>query len=137
MKPTGVIESCLYAADLEAEEVFFSRVLQLEVILREKGRHVFFRCGESVVLVFDPAHTSSEPTTVNGSPVPLHGATGPGHIAFRIEETDLEKWRAQLADADVAVESEVSWPNGGRSIYFRDPAGNSIELVTPKLWAAD
>jgi catechol 2,3-dioxygenase-like lactoylglutathione lyase family enzyme len=134
MKPAGVIESCLYAADLEAAETFFSKVLQLEVIVREAGRHVFFRCGESVFLVFDPAHTSKELTTINGSSIPLHGATGPGHIAFRIEEKDLEKWRAQLKDAGVAIESDVSWPNGGRSIYFRDPAGNSIELTTPKLW---
>jgi catechol 2,3-dioxygenase-like lactoylglutathione lyase family enzyme len=134
MKPAGVIESCLYAADLEAAEIFYSKVLQLEVIVREAGRHVFFRCGESVVLVFDPAHTSKELTTIIGSSIPLHGATGPGHIAFRIEEKDLEKWRAQLKDAGVAIESDVSWPNGGRSIYFRDPAGNSIELTTPKLW---
>lgn len=134
MKPAGVIESCLYATDLEAAERFFSKTLRLEVIAREAERHVFFRCGESVVLVFNPAHTSKELTTINGSSIPLHGATGPGHIAFRIEETDLEKWRAQLANAGVAIESEVFWPNGGRSIYFRDPAGNSIELVTPKLW---
>jgi catechol 2,3-dioxygenase-like lactoylglutathione lyase family enzyme len=134
MKPAGVIESCLYAPDLEAAETFFSKVLQLEVIVREAGRHVFFRCGESVFLVFDPAHTSKELTTSNGSSIPLHGASGPGHIAFRIEEKDLEKWRAQLKDAGVAIESDVSWPNGGRSIYFRDPAGNSIELTTPKLW---
>lgn len=134
MNPTGVIESCLYATDLEAEEAFFTRVLQLDVLLREEGRHVFFRCGAGVVLVFNPAHTSSELTTVNGSVVPLHGTTGAGHIAFRIEENDLAKWRAQLAHTGVTIESEVTWPNGGRSIYFRDPAGNSIELVTPRLW---
>jgi catechol 2,3-dioxygenase-like lactoylglutathione lyase family enzyme len=134
MKPAGVIESCLYAADLEAAEIFYSKVLQLEVIVREAGRHVFFRCGESVFLVFDPAQTANELTTISGSSIPLHGATGPGHIAFRIEEKDLEKWRGQLQDAGVAIESDVSWPNGGRSIYFRDPAGNSIELTTPKLW---
>lgn len=23
---------------------------------------------------------------------------------------------------------------GGKSIYFRDPAGNSVELVTPGIW---
>jgi hypothetical protein len=28
----------------------------------------------------------------------------------------------------------VTWPNGALSIYFRDPAGNSIELVTPNIW---
>ena len=34
----------------------------------------------------------------------------------------------------VVIEKEVGWPKGGRSIYFRDPAGNSVELVTPGRW---
>lgn len=24
--------------------------------------------------------------------------------------------------------------HGGRSLYFSDPAGNSVELTTPQLW---
>ncbi|MGN6582964.1 MAG: glyoxalase/bleomycin resistance/extradiol dioxygenase family protein, partial [Rhizobiaceae bacterium] len=24
--------------------------------------------------------------------------------------------------------------SGGRSIYFRDPAGNSIEFAEPRIW---
>jgi hypothetical protein len=34
------------------------------------------------------------------------------------------------------IEKEFGWPRGGRSIYFRDPAGNSVELVTPGLWGS-
>jgi hypothetical protein len=34
----------------------------------------------------------------------------------------------------VTVEKEVEWPRGGKSLYFRDPAGNSVELVTPGVW---
>ncbi|MGO7704721.1 glyoxalase/bleomycin resistance/extradiol dioxygenase family protein, partial [Rhizobium ruizarguesonis] len=30
--------------------------------------------------------------------------------------------------------SEVHWPNGGRSIYFRYPAGNSLECAEAKIW---
>lgn len=137
MKPDGVIETCLYAPDLEAAEAFYRDALKLDVVSRERGRHVFFRCGEGMVLVFDPDHTSKHETTVNGAPIPLHGAIGAGHIAFRIAESDREGWRKQLGLAGIAIESEVSWPNGGHSIYFRDPAGNSIELVTPNIWGID
>jgi catechol 2,3-dioxygenase-like lactoylglutathione lyase family enzyme len=28
----------------------------------------------------------------------------------------------------------VGWPRGGRSVYFRDPDGHSVELATPGLW---
>ncbi len=41
---------------------------------------------------------------------------------------------ARLEAAGVAIESEVTWPRGGRSLYIRDPAGNCVELASPKLW---
>ncbi|MGH8020227.1 MAG: VOC family protein [Opitutaceae bacterium] len=134
MKPECVVESVLYATDLAAAEGFYTRIFQLDIIARETGRHVFFRCGSGVLLVFNPAHTSSEKTYVNGGLIPLHGASGAGHLAFRAEEEKLPAWRDHLCAAGVPIESEVSWPQGGRSIYFRDPAGNSIELVTPEVW---
>jgi hypothetical protein len=28
----------------------------------------------------------------------------------------------------------VVWPEGSTSIYFRDPDGHLLELVTPGLW---
>ncbi|HEY8503875.1 MAG TPA: VOC family protein [Gemmataceae bacterium] len=134
MTPRGVLETVVYAADLGAAERFYADVLGLEVIAHEPGRHVFFRCGDGVFLVFNPGVTSTEETTVAGAAIPLHGATGPGHAAFRVPEAELAAWRERLRERGVAVESEVDWPNGGRSIYFRDPAGNSIELATARLW---
>lgn len=134
MRPEGVMESCLYAADLDAAERFYQEVLGLEQIARENGRHVFFRCGNGVVLLFNPGHTQKERTYVGGALVPLHGATGPGHVAFRVAADALPRWRERLDATGVAVESEIRWPRGGTSIYFRDPAGNSLELITPDTW---
>ncbi len=37
-------------------------------------------------------------------------------------------------DHGVEIEKEVEWPKGGTSLYFRDPAGSSVELVTRGLW---
>jgi hypothetical protein len=34
----------------------------------------------------------------------------------------------------VAIEADFEWPKGGRSIYFRDPAGNCLEFAEPKIW---
>lgn len=66
--------------------------------------------------------------------IPAHGTTGAGHMAFRIHADEIEAWRARLAAANVPLESEIEWPQGGHSLYFRDPAGNSLELATPQLW---
>jgi catechol 2,3-dioxygenase-like lactoylglutathione lyase family enzyme len=55
-------------------------------------------------------------------------------MAFAVGEAELPAWRCRLADAGVFIETELAWPGGGHSLYFRDPAGNSIELATPRLW---
>lgn len=134
MRPDGVMESCLYASDLDTAERFYVDVLGLEVVAREQGRHVFFRCGSGVLLMFNPAHTNTERTYVGGSFVPLHGTSGPGHLAFRVSADALPRWRERLKENGVPVESEIRWPRGGASVYFRDPAGNSLEFVTPETW---
>ena len=33
-----------------------------------------------------------------------------------------------------AIEADFEWPGGGRSIYFRDPAGNCLEFAEPRIW---
>jgi catechol 2,3-dioxygenase-like lactoylglutathione lyase family enzyme len=125
----AVVETAVYAADLAAAEAFYAGVLGLPVIGREAGRHVFFRVGDaSVLLVFNPA------TTLAGGALPSHGATGPGHFALGIRPESLDEWRRHLTASGVTIEQEVSWPRGGRSLYFRDPAGNAVELVTPGVW---
>ena len=135
--PSAVLESCLYAGDLEAAERFYTEVIGLEPFAREPGRHVFFRVGASAVfLVFDPLRTADPDamSSIGGVAIPLHGARGAGHVAFAVREAALDDWRERFAAAGVALEAEVHWPSGGRSLYVRDPAGNSVELATPRLW---
>ena len=131
---TGVLETCLYARDLDAAARFYAEVLGLEPFARAEGRHVFFRCGAGVLLLFNPAVTGSTPGAVGGVAVPAHGAAGAGHVAFAVDESALPAWRERLAAHGVAVEAEIAWPRGGRSVYVRDPAGNSVELATPAIW---
>jgi catechol 2,3-dioxygenase-like lactoylglutathione lyase family enzyme len=127
-----ILETCLYASDLAAAERFYVDVLGLDVMARVAGRHVFFRLGRGVFLVFDPAATSVP--AEHGTRVPTHGAHGPGHVAFAVADAALDGWRAHLARRGVVIEAEVAWPRGGRSLYVRDPAGNSVELATPAIW---
>jgi catechol 2,3-dioxygenase-like lactoylglutathione lyase family enzyme len=129
MHAQRILETCLYVDNLDAAEVFYQRVLGLEVTSRVTGRHVFFRCGDSMFLLFDPQATR-RPT----GEVPTHGALGPGHVAFATTPEDVAAWREHLQRHGVAVEAEIDWPSGGRSLYFRDPAGNSVEVTTPATW---
>src|SRR5438309_1485090 len=124
----AIVETAIYVDDLDAAEAFYRDVLGLEVIGKEAGRHVFFRVGDGVLLAFVPE------ATLRGNMLPAHGARGPGHFALGVRADGLDDWRRRLDGHGNAVEKEVTWPRGGRSLYVRDPAGNSVELVTPGLW---
>ena len=129
MKVLSVVETVIYVDDLDAAEDFYQRVLGLNVIAKKQDRHVFFQVGDSnVLLAFNPNTTRFEKDTP-------HGAAGPGHFALGIEKQTLDEWRKHLETQSVVIESVVEWPAGGKSIYFRDPAGNSVELVTPGVWS--
>jgi catechol 2,3-dioxygenase-like lactoylglutathione lyase family enzyme len=134
MKIDAVLETCLYASDLDAAERFYSGVLELPVFAREAERHVFFRCGDGMLLVFDPTRTATSAGQVGGVTVPSHGARGPGHVCFRIEDDALPRWRERLQANGISIEAEIAWPRGGSSLYVRDPAGNSVELAPARIW---
>ena len=129
MKIKAVVETAVYVDDLDDAEDFYRRILGLRVMGKEPGRHVFFQVGEAGVLLAFRAEA-----TLKGDPLPPHGAAGPGHFALGIDAEALDAWRTLLQGHGVSVEKEVEWPKGGKSLYFRDPAGNLVELVTPGVW---
>jgi catechol 2,3-dioxygenase-like lactoylglutathione lyase family enzyme len=134
MTPAAILESALYVDDLDATEHFYREVLGLSVIAKVPGRHVFFRCGDGVLLLFVAEATRVPPAPGARLPVPPHGTTGEGHLCFAATAAEIDAWRKRLGEAGVAIESEVEWPKGGRSIYFRDPSGNSLEFAEPRIW---
>lgn len=128
-----VLEAALYADDLDAAEAFYGGVLGLDKVTRNGDRHVFYRLEGAILLIFNPARTEiADPAAA--LPVPPHGARGPGHLCLAATAEAIGAWRARLEAAGHAVEADFHWPNGARSIYFRDPAGNSLEIAEPRLW---
>ncbi len=123
-----ILETSLYAEGIDRAELFYTKVLGLELFAKEPDRHVFFRCGDQMLLIFNPARTIKE------TEVAPHGATGPGHVAFAVPMAELDQWAARLRAANIRIEKEVMWPKGGRSLYFRDSAGNCLELASPLVW---
>jgi len=132
MRVAGILESCLYVDDLDAAQKFYIDILGLQLVERHPTRHVFLRCGAHMLLIFQP-----ESSNVAGSSVPRHGATGPGHIAFAVADDEFPRWITHLHAHEIAVEKTVDWPQGGHSVYFRDPAGNSLELASPRIWRTE
>jgi catechol 2,3-dioxygenase-like lactoylglutathione lyase family enzyme len=128
--PRRIYETVLYASDLAAARDFYERVMGFESLFGSESLGAAFRLeGGEMLLLFDPGK-SSEP----GRMVPSHGALGPSHVAFSVDPGTIEDWKERISRYGLTVERELSWDPGGRSIYFRDPAGNSIELIDGEAW---
>jgi catechol 2,3-dioxygenase-like lactoylglutathione lyase family enzyme len=128
--PRRIYETVLYASDLSATRDFYERVLGFRSLFDADALGAAFRLeGGAMLLLFDP-HKSA----ASGRMVPSHGARGPGHVAFSVDPGTIDDWKRRLEQHGLAVERELSWDPGGRSIYFRDPAGNSIELIDGEAW---
>ena len=128
-----VLETAIYAENLAETAAFYENLLGLERLAEAEGRHAFFRVEGGVLLIFRPSATSLPPAE-GALPVPPHGSVGAGHVCFAATADGLQRWRERIAEAGVAIESDFEWPQGGRSIYFRDPAGNSVEFAEPRIW---
>jgi catechol 2,3-dioxygenase-like lactoylglutathione lyase family enzyme len=126
-----VYETIVYASDVERAAAFYRDVLRLRQIDGPDAHSAALRLGDdSVLLIFDPARSSQD-----GRMVPAHGAVGAGHLAFGVDSGELAGWRHRLSELGVALEQEQRWGDRGTSLYFRDPAGNSVELVEGEIWA--
>lgn len=134
MKATGILETALYVDDLEKAAAFYSQIIGLEQIAKVPGRHVFFRCGDGVLLLFNADETVKPPSPDARLPVPPHGTHGDGHVCFRASAEEIDNWKHYLKANSIEIEAEVEWPQGGRSIYLRDPDGNSLEFAEPRIW---
>jgi catechol 2,3-dioxygenase-like lactoylglutathione lyase family enzyme len=129
--PRRVYETILYAEDLSAVTAFYRDVLCLRLVDSVDGLVSVFRLTEGgILLIFDPRKSS-----VPGRPAPSHGARGPGHIALHVDPAELERWRARLEGCGIEIEMDRAEHDAGQ-LYFRDPAGNSVELVGGELWPA-
>jgi catechol 2,3-dioxygenase-like lactoylglutathione lyase family enzyme len=127
-----VYETVIYARDATAAAAFYRDVLGLRAIAPPSERAAAFRLDDGgVLLIFEP-DTSSAP----GRFVPSHGANGEGHIAFSLEPGATDALRPRLESLGVEIEREITWPLGGHSVYIRDPAGNSVELIEGEAWEA-
>lgn len=135
MQIREILECCLYAENLEETADWYADVLGLSAFSRTPDRNVFFRVGGRCFFLFNPLATRDPASTQIG--VPIHGAAGEGHVCFAIAEKEIAAWRETLQSKGVEIEREIQWPNGARSLYFRDPARNSVELATPALWGID
>jgi catechol 2,3-dioxygenase-like lactoylglutathione lyase family enzyme len=125
----GIVETSLYVENAATSAAFYQRVFGFAIIepdretLDDHTRLCALRAGErDVLLLFKRGATRDT------------DASGSIHVAFAIGRADLSGWETWLAEQRIAIESRQTWKYGGQSLYFRDPDGHLVEVVTPGVW---
>jgi catechol 2,3-dioxygenase-like lactoylglutathione lyase family enzyme len=131
--PSAILETCLYVVDLPRARAFYATLFDYPVMASD-DRFCAFAVGQQQVLLLFLCGSYPHGSVLPFGTIPPHDGSGPVHIGFSISSECLPAWRARLAEHCVPVESSVSWPRGGTSLYFRDPDGHLLELVTPGIW---
>jgi catechol-2,3-dioxygenase len=132
MKFNKIVETCIYTSNLEEMKNFYITYLGLDLVSEEKGRHVFLKAGKSMLLIFNPENTLNNSNSI----FPIHGAITPPsilHFVFEIKKEDYENWKNLLQMKKISIDKELEMRNS-KSIYFHDPSGNIVELITDNFW---
>lgn len=134
MTVNKVIETSLYVSDLEHSIQFYEKVFEFEKLISDERFCAFSVSGQQVLLLFQRGTTTETIETPAGA-IPPHDGNGRLHLAFAIDTADTAAWQERLAANEIPLESTANWPRGGRSLYFRDPDGHLLELITPGCWS--
>lgn len=134
-----IIETALYCDDLAGAKRFYETVLGLERIFEAPTLSAYSVGGQNVLLLFERGASLKVQHLAGGGgapegEIPPHDGAGPLHICFAVGADDLADWEARLGEHAVPVTGRVRWRRGGRSLYFSDPEGHLVELMTPGNW---
>jgi catechol-2,3-dioxygenase len=129
IKGLGEVSICV--KNLDAMHTFYEEVVGLEVLRRDES-FVFFKVAEGYgghtqnLALFDTTDSDFlEPKSqqLSSKQTTLH------HIALNIALEDYESEKGRLEGLGLKVNATVHEWLHVRSLYFRDPEGNSLEFV--------
>ena len=127
----GILETSLYVERPTQSVEFYRRVFGFDLIdsdqtegITDETRLCAMRAGDrSVLLLFKKGATAET------------NASGAIHVAFGISRSELPAWEAWLSQQEITIELRKTWKHGGQALYFRDPDGHLLEVVTPGVWS--
>ena len=137
-RTTGLLETSLYLDDVGQAVRFYQDLFGFSLLSGSTQHDATFAALElpgRAVLLFFKKGANAQPVDTGGGFIPPHGGEGRLHFALAIPNDTYEPWKTKLAAQNIQIESEIRWPPGARSLYFRDPEGNLVELATSDLWA--
>jgi fosfomycin resistance protein FosX len=131
----GLSHMTFVVRDLDRMEVLLTTVLDARKVY-DSGDQTFSVSRERFFLIGDGAGDPDAPApiwiaTMEGEPL---ASRTYNHVAFKIEETDYERYLAAIQSLGLEVREGRARVDGeGRSIYFHDYDNHLFELHTGTL----
>jgi glyoxylase I family protein len=116
LRVTGIDHVVLHVRYLDQSKKFYIDLLGFSVA-HESSWQSFLRCGNQQVALFQMREGAE-----------IHAGSEMNHMALRLESGDYEEVKAALESAGVRVHGR---PGDDRCIYFDDPDGHHLQLLTP------
>ena|SRR5258706_16481336 len=116
------------ARDKEASATFLAEILGLPVG-KPFGPFVQLHVGESLSLDFADVDVAGQGVT----------DVAPHHYAFQVDDAEFDEIFNRIVEAGIAYYAEPHEPHrygeintwrGGRAVYFNDPNGHILEVLT-------
>ena len=115
-------------ARMKSMRRFYGEVMEFPVYNELGPAWIAYRIGASLLAL-------TERGLMFHDPAPPAGALSV-QLAFRVTPQEVYDCADALVRRNVEIVSApTDQPWGHRTLFFRDPDGNLLELVTPKVWA--
>jgi len=111
----------LFARDLPAMRKFYAEVMRFDVYHELEGNWIEFRVGGTVLAL-------AKPGLIVPDQPPAAGAASV-QLAFRVRREEVDAAEAALREEGVTIVAPATdqrW--GHRTMFFRDPDGNLLEI---------
>ena len=129
----GLRHLALGVRQLEAMKRFYVDVLGFEIEWEPDADNVYLSSGVDNLAL----HRSNSPAAGGSAPVSARRSTGEGdgsaldHFGLFVRsDADVDAWAAFLESRGVTLDAKPrTHRDGARSCYFKDPDGNSIQII--------
>ena len=116
LKVAGIDHVVLHVKDLARSKKFYVELLGMEVE-HEYSWGVFLCCGNQMVALFEVEDGER-----------IYAGHEMNHMALRLKSGEYQKVKAVLEEAGIEVFGRRGDPH---CIYFSDPDGHRLQLLTP------
>ena len=111
----------IFVRDFQAMRVFYQDVLGHPLSSELSDGWIEYRIGSNTLALARPSRTAAD------LPVPL--GTASLQLAFKVSAPDVDRCARELQEKGIALlEPPTDQPFGHRTLFFRDPDGNLLEV---------